>query len=149
MRQTSWLLAVPLLVAGCSGDDFKLAPVSGRVTKNGHPLPNVRVVFQPMDGENPGPGSVGTTDTDGRYTLVVSSQQHTGDGAVVGRHRVAIGTILPGEGEKPTDASVGSVDGAPLAGRELIPPQYNQNSTLTFVVPPGGTDKADFDLQFK
>ena len=149
MRRISWLLVVPLLAAGCSGDGFKLVPVSGRVTKNGQPLPNVRVVFQPTDGENPGPGSAGTTDADGRYTLVVSSQQYTGNGAVVGRHRVSIGTILPGEGAKPTDPSVGTPDGEPLAGKELIPPKYNQDSTLTFDVPPGGTDKADFDLKFK
>jgi hypothetical protein len=149
MRRTSWLLAIPLLAIGCSGDSFKLVPVSGRVTKNGEPLANVRVVFQPIGSENPGPGSAGTTDADGRYTLVVSSQQFSGKGAVVGRHRVTIGSILPGEGDKPTDPEVGSPDGAPLAGKELIPPQYNQDSTLTFDVPPGGTDKADFDLKFK
>jgi hypothetical protein len=99
-------------------------------------------------GEDPGPGSAGTTDAGGRYTLEVSSQQHKGKGAVVGKHRVTIGTILPGEGANPTDPSVGTPDGEPLAGKELIPPQYNQDSTLTFDVPAGGTDKADFDLRF-
>jgi hypothetical protein len=148
MRRTSWPLAACLLAIGCSGDGFKLVPVSGRVTKNGQPLANVRVVFQPI-GDNPGPGSAGTTDADGRYTLVVSSQQYSGNGAVVGKHRVTIGTILPGEGAKPTDPSVGSPDGEPLAGKELIPPRFNQDSTLTFDVPAGGTDKADFDLKFK
>ena len=148
MRKTSWLLAVCVLAVGCSGDGFKLAPVSGRVTKNGRPLANVRITLQP-EGENPGPGSAGTTDADGRYTLAVSSQQYTGAGAVVGRHQVRIGSILPGEGDRPTDPSVGSPDGEPLAGKELIPPQYNQDSTLTFDVPPGGTDQADFDLKFK
>ena len=147
--RTHSLLAVPLLLAvGCSGPGFDFVPVSGRVTKNGQPLANVRVTFQP-EGENPGPGSAGTTDADGRYTLVVSSQQYQGDGAVAGRHRVAIGTILPGEGGPPTDSDVGSADGEPLAGKELIPPEYNQDSTLTFDVPPGGTDRADFDLKFK
>lgn len=149
MRKASWLLAVPLLLAaGCSGDGFKYVPVSGRITKNGQPLANVRVTFQPM-GENPGPGSAGTTDADGRYKLVVSSQQYSGEGAVVGKHRVRIGTVLPGEGTVPTDPSIGTPDGEPLAGKELIPPKYNQDSELTFDVPPGGTDKADFDLKFK
>ena len=79
--RTHTLLAVPLLLAvGCSGPGFDFVPVSGRVTKNGQPLANVRVTFQP-EGENPGPGSAGTTDADGRYTLVVSSQQYQGDGA--------------------------------------------------------------------
>jgi hypothetical protein len=148
MRRISWLVAIPVLAVGCSGQDFKVVPVSGRITKNGEPLANVRVVFQPMEGENPGPGSAGTTDADGRYTLIISSQQFSGKGAVVGKHRVTIGTILPGEGSKPTDPSVGSPDGEPLAGKELIPPEYNQDSTLTFDVPAGGTDKADFDLRF-
>lgn len=147
--RTRLLFAVPLLLAvGCSGDGFKLVPVSGRVTKNGQPLANVRVTFQPI-GENPGPGSAGTTDADGRYKLVVSSQQHQGDGAVVGKHTVRIGSVLPGEGANVTDPSIGSPDGEPLTGKELIPPKYNQDTILTFDVPPGGTDKADFDLKFK
>jgi hypothetical protein len=149
MRVMPWLLATSMLAVGCSGDNIKFVPVSGRVTKNGQPLANVRVVFQPIGSENPGPGSAGTTDADGRYTLTVSSQQQSGKGAVPGMHRVTIGTILPGEGALPTDPSVGSPDGAPLAGKELIPPKYNQDSTLKFEVPAGGTDKADFDLQFK
>ena len=147
MRYIFAVLIVGLLLTGCSENEFKLVDVSGRITKNGQPLPNVRVVFQPI-GENPGPGSAGTTDADGRYSLVVSSQHFSGKGAVIGKHRVTIGTVLPGEGDKPTDPSVGSPDGAPLAGKELIPTKYNQNSELTFEVPKGGTEKADFDLRF-
>jgi hypothetical protein len=145
MLRLAAVAALCLAASGCGGK-MKFVPVSGRVTMGGQPLANVRVQFQPVEGENPGPCSVGDTDSDGRFTLKVSSQQWSGNGAVVGRHRVSIGTILPGEGQVATDASVGTEDGAPLAGKELIPPKYNQNSELYFEVPKGGTDQADFDL---
>jgi len=143
---------IPLLLFlfGCSdGGDPKFVPVSGRITADGKPLANVRVTFNPDDGDNPGPSSVGDTDSDGRFKLKVSSQRYSGNGAVPGMHRVQIGTILPGEGGKPTDPSIGSPDGEPLPGKELIPPQFNQNTTLRFVVPKEGTDKADFDIKIK
>lgn len=151
MRIRYLALVLPFVAAGCStGTELKFVPVSGRVTADGKPLANVRVMFRPIDGENPGPTSVGDTDADGRYTLAVSSQQYPGKkGAVAGNHSVSIGTILPGEGGKPTDKSVGSSDGEPLAGNEVIPAWYNQQSRLTFAVPKEGTDKADFDLKLK
>jgi hypothetical protein len=37
-----------------------------------------------------------------------------------------------------------SDDGA--GWREKLPAKYNQNTTLTFDVPPQGTDQANFDL---
>lgn len=142
--------ALACLIAGCSNSgEHEFVPVSGRVTVDGKPLANVRVMFRPVTGANPGPSSVGDTDADGRFKLVVSSQKYSGNGAVAGRHSVSIGTILAGEGGKPTDASIGSADGEPLPGRELIPPQYNQNTTLEFDVPKKGTDQANFELKLK
>jgi hypothetical protein len=146
------LAALALFAAGCGGGKVSYAPVSGRVTMDGKPLANVHVQYQPMASEgnnNPGPGSYGATDADGRYTLKISSQQVQGDGAVIGKHRVSIGTILEGEGKIPTDRSLGSEDGTPLAGKEIIPERYNQNSTLTMDVPAGGRTDANFDLKMK
>src|SRR5262245_30992588 len=132
------LAALAALAAGCGGK-VSYAPVSGRVTMDGKALANVHVQYQPMaTGENttPGPGSHGLTDGDGRYTLKVSAQPVTADGAVGGKHRVTITSNL--DAAAPADKSLGSQDGAPAAGKETIPPQYNQNSTLTMDVPPGG-----------
>jgi hypothetical protein len=151
MRRELLLAATAALaVCGC-GKSFQLADVKGRVTLNNKPLANVVVSFQP-EGKNPGPGSSGITDSDGRYTLKVSSQQHEGDGAIVGTHRVMIGVILPGERDKPTDPEVGTPDGATpeqiqaLRRQERIPARYNQNTELRWEVKPG-QNEANFDLK--
>jgi hypothetical protein len=149
MIRPLWLVMLGLLgMAACSNSRPKFVPVSGRVLVDGKPVANLMVSFQPIQTEknkDPGPGSAGITDADGRFVLKVSSQQFSGNGAVVGKHLVRIGTILPGEGVA-TDPSIGSPDDAPLAGKELIPPQYNQDTILTFEVPATGTDQANFEL---
>jgi hypothetical protein len=142
------LVLLILTVLGCGEGRPKFVPVSGRVLVDGKPVANLMVTFQPIATErnkDPGPGSAGITDAEGRFTLKVSSQQYSGNGAVVGKHKVRIGTVLPGEGQA-TDPSIGSPDDAPLAGKELIPPHYNQDTILTFEVPPEGTNQANFDL---
>jgi hypothetical protein len=151
------VLAAAVALAACGCGKPKLAPVRGQVKLDGKPLANVMVTFQPISkkkGDNPGPGSAGVTDDQGRYTLKISSQQMDGDGAVVGEHQVAVGVILEGEGKKPTDPSVGSPDGATpeevkaMRRRERIPEKYNQNTELRFTVKPGN-NVADFDLSSK
>ena len=65
--------AIPLLLlVGCGQEPHAIAPVSGRVTLNGKPLPNAGVTFSPMPAGakvDAGPGSAGVTDADGHYTL--------------------------------------------------------------------------------
>jgi hypothetical protein len=115
-----------------------VAPVSGRVTLDGEPAANVRVSFQPLgsaDNPNPGPGSVAFTDADGRYHLTVVGSKRSG--AVVGRHRVSIQSPHGPGAEFPN---------APPKPAKMIPRKYNQESTLQFEVPSGGTTSADFEL---
>ena len=136
-----WVLLVALLVVvpGCGGPKF--AAVSGRVTLNGKPLANATVSFQPIATEgssNPGPGSAAKTDANGAYTLETSTGQ---SGAVVGQHRVIISALESQVGESDARPPRG---GWPLADK--VPPRYNANTTLSFEVPSGGTDKADFAL---
>ena len=127
-------LAVPL-AAGCGRAG--VAPVSGRVTLNGQPLANVHVSFQPAAAgkdHNPGGGSYAITDANGRFTLRLV--EGDAPGAVVGRHRVE---ITPRNSDDDIDRrGKGAVAG--------VPARYNRNSDLTFDVPAGGTDKADFSL---
>src|SRR5262245_18021003 len=64
-------------VAGCGGGP-KLVPVSGRVMLNNQPLAGAYVTFAPVavkGVEAAGPGSVGKTDADGRFTLRVDPNQ--------------------------------------------------------------------------
>src|SRR5262249_34893691 len=76
-----------LCVAGCSREPER-GPVSGVVTLDGKPLPNVMVVFVP-DAERgtPGQRSVARTDKDGRYVAFTDKDQ---EGASVGVHRVSL-----------------------------------------------------------
>ena len=151
-RNNLRLFSAVLLAAlfGCGGRQG-FVPVSGRVTMDGKPLANVHVHFQPTmtDGNpNPGPGSYAETDKEGKYALAISSQHAQGDGAVVGKHMVRISSKLEKK-EIKYDPQLGSPDGAPLIAYETIPAHYNQDTTLEYTVPPGGTSKADFDLATK
>jgi hypothetical protein len=139
MRRTAVLLGCALGLTGCSGG-AQFAPVSGRVTLDGRPLAYAAVYFLPMAPtgkfEAPGPGSLAVTDEQGDYTLIIAGRGTPG--AVVGDHRVQISTrtaVPPGA----TDTS------APQ--RELVPPKYNNQTTLRFVVQLGGTAEANFDLR--
>jgi len=94
------------LLAGCSRGPA-LAEVKGRVTMKGKPLGNVRVDFQPdPDKGTTGPGSTGTTDADGNFTLKYADGR---PGAVVGHHRVILsdldlyGNVFVGRGDYRTE----------------------------------------------
>src|SRR5262249_18469088 len=83
------LSALPAAAEGCQrGPTWSLAPVEGTVTKDGHPLRGVQIVFLPdADADTQGPGASGVTDEAGHYRL----RNHNGDdGTVVGKHRVVI-----------------------------------------------------------
>jgi len=138
------ILLAPLAVvcAGCSSGDYKTAPVSGQVTLNGKPVENVEVMFQPVATDksfNPGPGSYGITDADGRYTLKLIGKETKG--AVVGKHKVRIDNHTP-----PGDPS----DDRPVQRPKFavtIPAKYHLvEAKLEFDVPSGGSTSADFQL---
>lgn len=141
------ILAFALCAVGCGNS--KHAPVSGRVLVDGKPKKDLIVLFQPIGSDenpNPGKGSSGRTDEDGRYTLTVDDNT---SGAVVGKHRVAIFTALA-DSELRIDEETGSEDGAPPPkSKETIPPKYNDMTELTYEVAPAGTDQANFDLKTK
>ena len=123
--------------AGCGGESYPLAPVSGRVTLNGDPLADAGIAFEPIHhGEtiNAGPGSYGKTDEDGRFML---RSLHDDDGAVIGKHRVLIRTYRAKEG--PNGAII-------MISPERLPPRYNLETELTCEVGPDGNEAADFDL---
>jgi len=132
-------------IAGCGGR--KIAPVSGTVTLDGQPYPNAIVSFQPIGTRaniEPGRGSVGVTDEQGRFTLRYDGSGRSG--AMVGKHRVRICTDLGSEPEPGEDKP------APPQGKRLvepIPAEWHEFSTKEFDVPAGGTTKADFAIETK
>lgn len=140
-ERIGFFIAVLGLVLGCDSKPYGLAPVSGIVTLDGNPVPGAQVSFQPQGGsgnENPGPGSAGLCDESGRYELTTIRNE---PGAVPGPHAVRI------YGPK---ANVSSASDTDATGRkELFPPRYNFETELTFDVPEGGADAANFELTSK
>ena len=147
MRVTRIFLAgwLALGAAGCGDSPFETAPVSGKVTLNGQPLADARITFQPIGSEKEqGPGSATTTDAEGKFTLTTAEGRR---GATVGKHQVhqhvenergqAHGRCqLPARASNPANVQV----------PEKVPLKYGREAPLTFDVPKGGTDSANFDL---
>lgn len=81
-----WMLVA---LAGC-GQGFPVAPASGVVLLDGSPLANASVTTQPIgtNSRNPGPGSFGRTDAEGRFDLELVKPAMRG--AIIGEHRVMI-----------------------------------------------------------
>jgi hypothetical protein len=118
-RFLGWAVVCGCAVAffgGC-GSEFKLGQVSGTVTVDGAPVPNLQVLFEPQDKKQP--SSIGFTQADGKYKLRCASGV---DGAVLGQHTVRVTTV---ETDDPA--------GPPLT----IPAKYNTSSQLTQEVKAG------------
>ena len=84
LRPTVVLILLLIVQAGCGKGGQQIAPVHGRVTLDGQPLPNADVQFQPDGSQRP---SSGRTDAEGRYELMYKRGQ---SGAIVGPHTVRI-----------------------------------------------------------
>lgn len=144
MRTQLLCLLALLALFGCASEEsYDLVPTSGKVTLNGEPLADARVSFQPVassEAPNPGPGSTAVTDDAGNYTLTTGGEQ---EGAVVGKHQVRIFT---GKYET-SDPASDDPDATKTVAEEILPPRYNFQTELTFDVPAGGTDQANFELE--
>lgn len=126
-------------VFGCSSEPvFNYAHVSGKVTLDGQPVPGASILFTPKgNGKSAitGEFSMATTDQEGRFTLKAASGT---DGAIIDVHEVA---IFPGRGGDDSEPTVRPVN--PVR----IPRKYHDGKALTFQVPSGGTDVANFSLE--
>jgi hypothetical protein len=92
MRSLSYLLVAATALAlhpGCAPPT--IAPVRGRVTCNGKPVPDAALIFSPIpknaNDKESGKAAAAGTDADGYFTLSTFKE---GDGGLIGRHRVSI-----------------------------------------------------------
>ena len=143
-RRNKWVAMILLcmtavVMLGCRRDGPKIVRVSGRVTRGGRPVANLKVNFIPASGRP----SWGFTDPDGRYTLHYTRDR---DGACVGKHKVFV-KYSP----RPSDPGE---EMKMLAGGFKIPPDIkaieqkygNQETTpLEFDIQ---EDRDDLDLAF-
>ncbi|WP_425619303.1 hypothetical protein NA78x_003041 [Anatilimnocola sp. NA78] len=96
------LLGSLLILTSClgcsSGPEF--GQVNGQLIVNGEPAAEVRVEFHPDAAlGTKGPSSSGQTDAEGRFKLFYVLGEQTGEGAVVGQHRVVIQDQRMGKSE--------------------------------------------------
>jgi hypothetical protein len=92
-RLSAALLALPPLF-GCGAP--ALAPVSGRVTCDGKPLPLGTILFSPLPASGTdleSPKAAGGGISNGRFEYVTTFKQ--GDGAFIGKHRVMVTMEFP------------------------------------------------------
>ncbi|MBX6316173.1 MAG: hypothetical protein IRY99_25170, partial [Isosphaeraceae bacterium] len=88
-RPWTWPVAITLLALvplGCGRSGPELAPVTGKVTYKGQPVPRGTISFQPVDPKQGAPAT-GTIEPDGTYTMQTTEP---GDGVRPGQYRVAI-----------------------------------------------------------
>jgi len=133
--------------SGCGESRPATAPVSGRVTYQGKPVPDGQIMFHPAHGR-PAMGAIGP---DGGFTLTTFKP---GDGALLGHHRVTIEATrvtgdfptedLKGKGKR---LDVGTVSDKPLTVEWLVPEIYSrlQTTPLTAEVK-SGENTVTFDL---
>ncbi|MEX2167958.1 MAG: hypothetical protein WD851_01490 [Pirellulales bacterium] len=152
MRPQS-LSCILLLCAGC-GDGLPVAPVSGTVTFEGKPLVGASITTQPIasGSDNPGSGSFGNTDEQGRFELELV--QPAVKGAIIGEHRVMISQASKAQSstiiQKTADGEEFRTDdpNAHRAGISKWPAEFT-NGSLQLTVPPEGRSDANFDLTLK
>lgn len=127
--------ALMLAENGCRRG-LDMVPVSGKVTYNGQPLKFGSVTFQPQKGQ-PARGEI---QSDGTFTL---STFKSGDGAVVGPHKVRVACY---ESQR-TPAKAGG--GEQSLGKLLIPVKYTffDQSGLTADVKPSENGPLVFELK--
>jgi hypothetical protein len=140
MRSRLLIGCAVLFALGCGK---KFAPVSGTVTMDNKALAGATVTFTPIAAKGSteaGHSSLAKTNAEGKFTLQSTNGQ---TGALVGNHKVSISLISEDVGAR--DTRHGPRGGLQLG--EKVPARYNTKSELTFDVPRGGSDKANFALK--
>lgn len=136
------LLAALALAAapGCKPKEA-VAPVSGVATYKGAPLAYCSIFFTPIAPANPDLciTSVGKTDAEGRFELT-TTELDARKGAVVGKHKVAFKFMQWG-------TEFNEDEGPEAVDVPMLPKEYTEGSKITFDVPEGGTDSANFELE--
>lgn len=129
------LLLGLVVVVGCGSDRLPLGDVSGTVTYDGQPLEKGSITFE-VTGVRSATGKI----VNGEIVEVTTFE--AGDGAPVGKARVAISSVEegpPAEEEVPDSPDApGSTGGMPVY-KSLIPTKYAnpETSGLTAVVEDG------------
>lgn len=136
------LLVIAVCLSGCSdGSSVKTYDVTGTITYNDKPLPDVGVTFNP-DGE--GLAATGKTDAQGKFSSLTT--RNPGDGAAEGKYTVTLSTIS----EASTDTVEDPNAYADTASTDLpFPTKYlnTAESDLKATISPDGEKELTFTLK--
>jgi hypothetical protein len=144
--------ATLLVLAGCTRS-LEFAEVSGTITLDGKPLPDIEVVFLPdPEKGNQGPSASAYTDAVGHYRL--RCEQAGKNGAMLGTHRVClhdIAALAPPElNRKAGDRRKKALTQRALKGKpSRLSPEYNtaaQTPIHDVEIKPG-KQTLDFDVK--
>lgn len=120
----SFLFAGLMFCLGCSsqttGEVLRTAPASGQLIYKRQPLEHFQVTFFPVDGSRP---AIGVSDGDGKFVLGTNQPN---DGAVVGKHKVAILYVGPPS----TNPEEGMTEfSTPPPPKVKLPTKYSRSET--------------------
>jgi hypothetical protein len=133
-RKLSSVLVGVLLVIGCDSGGLKTAVVRGKVTYQGKAVTSGTVTFVPDAG---GPPATGEIQPDGTFTLTTYK---TGDGAVLGKHKVFVVAMEDTSGKLPEERKA--------LPAPTIPNKYTSLATSPLTAEVGDKDNTvQFDLQ--
>ncbi len=124
------LLTLALLLPGCGKQDPNRGTVSGIVEVDGQPVAQGAIAFTPIDGNT---AASGGNIVDGRYSVIAN----------IGPSKVAINVPQVVGQRKLYDTPDSPV--RPVV-EELLPAEYNDQTTLTCDVKPG-PNQQNFSLK--
>jgi len=121
------------LLLSCAPSHPPVGVVTGKITCKGKPVNYGSVMFVPAQG---GTAATASVEPDGTYRL---STFGTGDGALVGEHKVVVEVfrIIPRPGNRDGD------DAVPVAHKKY----YRESTTPLRATVQAGANVLDFDLQ--
>jgi hypothetical protein len=132
------LLVFPF-VSGCGGDSLGRQPIAGSVSLDGAPLEQGTINFQPVDSTVP--TTTGGPIAAGKFAFERQK------GLAAGKYRVIVNAGKPGTGGTVVEGAMPGDTVAPKV--ELIPPDWNTNSTQTVDVQSSGKNEFSFDIKSK
>lgn len=129
--------------AGCSGkNSIDTVPVSGTVTRNGDPIANATVVFNPVSS---GPLATGVTDESGRFTLKTNKL----DGAQPGEYKITVSPNTPAiDANPPMPGTKEYAEAQKNKSKPPFPEKYRRvdSTTLKETVEKGGNNEFELKL---
>jgi hypothetical protein len=153
---------VALMLSGC-GNQYKFAPVKGRITCNGKPAAGGIIIFQPMDDPkktgrpsgHSGMASSATIAEDGSFTLKAIDGT-SGDGALIGPHQIIFQAppttrfTIPAEDRAVMSPEEIKATEEEIARRPIYPPlACSTNVEPAEVEVKAGSNEFEFKLQPK